>query len=193
MQRVCVFCGSSTGAHPAYLEAARHLGRRLAERGLGLVYGGASVGLMGALADEALAAGGEVVGVITRPLLDREIGHPRLTRLEVVESMHERKARMAELADAFAVLPGGIGTLEEFFEVWTWGYLGLHRKPCGLLDVNGYYAPLSQLVEHMVAERFLRDETRKAVLFSSGVEELLEWLTTYVPPPVERVVGRGQV
>lgn len=191
--RVCVFCGSSTGAHPAYLEAARHLGRRLAERGLGLVYGGASVGLMGALADEALAAGGEVVGVITRPLLDREIGHPRLTRLEVVETMHERKARMAELADAFAILPGGIGTLEEFFEVWTWGYLGLHRKPCGLLDVNGYYAPLRQLVDHMVAERFLRDETRKAVLFSSGVEELLEWLRTYVPPPVERVVGRGQV
>jgi uncharacterized protein (TIGR00730 family) len=193
MKRVCVFCGSSTGAHPVYLEAARHLGRRLAERGLGLVYGGASVGLMGALADEALAAGGEVVGVITRPLMDREIGHPRLTRLEVVETMHERKARMAELADAFAVLPGGIGTLEEFFEVWTWGYLGLHRKPCGLLDVNGYYAPLRQLVDHMVAERFLREETRKAVLFSSGVDELLEWLTTYEPPPVERVVGRGQV
>src|SRR6185503_14872599 len=142
MSRLCVFCGSSPGHDPAYGAAAAQLGRVLAERGIGLVYGGGRVGLMGILADAALAAGGEVIGVIPQALLDREIGHRGLTQLRVVDSMHSRKALMGDLADGFIALPGGIGTLEELFEVWTWAQLGLHRKPCGLLDANGFYAPL---------------------------------------------------
>src|SRR5512146_1988331 len=142
MRRVCVFCGSSPGSNPIYLEAARAMGRTLAGRGLGLVYGGGSVGLMGALADAALAAGGEVVGVIPRALQLRELAHGRLTTLHVVGSMHERKARMAELSDAFAALPGGMGTLEELAEILTWAQLGLHARPCGVVDVAGYFAPL---------------------------------------------------
>lgn len=138
MDRLCVFCGSSSGRDPAYSVLAAQLGRTLAQRRIGLVYGGGRVGLMGVLADAALAAGGEVIGVIPKTLLDREVGHRGLTQLRVVDSMHARKALMAELADGFVALPGGIGTLEELFEVWTWAQLGMHRKPCGLLDVGGF-------------------------------------------------------
>src|SRR5438132_5599928 len=144
MRRLCVFCGSSPGQRPIHAESARSLGMIMAARGLALVYGGGHVGLMGVLADAVLETGGRVVGVIPRTLWDREVGHRALTELHVVETMHERKAKMASLADAFVALPGGLGTLEEIFEVWTWGQLGIHGKACGFLDVGGYYAPLMQ-------------------------------------------------
>lgn len=155
LRRVCVFCGAREGARPAYVEFARALGGLLAERGLGVVYGGASIGLMGALADEALARGGEVVGVIPQTLVDREIAHAGLTAQHVVATMHERKAKMAELSDAFVAMPGGLGTFEELFEVVTWKMLDIHRKPIGLLDVGGYYAPLLAALEHGVSEGFV--------------------------------------
>jgi hypothetical protein len=152
---VCVFCGTRDGARPAYLEFARALGGLLVERGLGVVYGGASIGLMGALADEALARGGEVVGVIPQALVDREIAHAGLTAQHVVGTMHERKAKMAELSDAFVAMPGGLGTFEELFEVITWQMLGIHRKPIGLLDVGGYFGPLRAALDHGVQEGFV--------------------------------------
>ena len=160
LRSVCVFCGASPGASPVYQEAAVALGRHLADRGLTLVYGGGAVGLMGTVADAALAAGGEVIGIIPQSLQEAEIGHKGLTRLEVVDGMHARKARMAELADAFVALPGGLGTLEELFEVWTWGQLGYHAKPLGLLEVNGFYDPLLTFLDHLVDERFVRAEHR---------------------------------
>src|SRR5690242_19910008 len=159
-RRLCVYCGSSDGVDRQYREAASELGAGLGAAGIGLVFGGGRVGLMGALADAALAAGGEVVGVIPRFLLDREVAHEGVTQLEVVESMHERKARMATLGDAFLALPGGAGTLEELFEVWTWQFLGLHRLPVGLLDVAGYWQPLLALAGHMVETGFLRASAR---------------------------------
>jgi uncharacterized protein (TIGR00730 family) len=180
--RVCVFAGSSIGRRPAYLAAARQLGRVLAEQDAGLVYGGASVGAMGALADAVLAAGGRVTGVIPRSLVEREIAHKGIDDLRVVETMHERKALMAELADAFVALPGGAGTLEELFEVWTWAQLGLHAKPCGLLDVEGYYRPLRAMVEHMTAEEFLRPQYRDMLLFEAEPRALLDGFATYRPP-----------
>lgn len=156
IRRVCVFCGSASGSRPGYAGAARELGTRLAHRGIGLVYGGAAVGLMGTVADAALAAGGEVIGVIPGALVDREIAHPGLSELHVVGSMHERKALMAELSGAFVALPGGLGTLEELFEVCTWRQLGLHAKPIALLDVEGYWAGLLAFLAHTEAEGFLR-------------------------------------
>ncbi|MCP2262212.1 hypothetical protein LX15_005946 [Streptoalloteichus tenebrarius] len=180
--RVCVFCGSSTGRGERYLAAARELGRVLAERGIGLVYGGASVGTMGAVADAALAAGGEVVGVIPRGLLDRELAHQGLTELHVVADMHERKAMMAEKSDAFVALPGGVGTLEELFEVWTWAHLGIHRKPLALLDVDGYYADLRRFVDHMVREDFLREATRDMLIVDADPVRVLERFADYTPP-----------
>ncbi len=156
IRRLCVFCGSSAGREPGHRRLAEALARALAERGIGIVYGGARVGLMGALADAALAAGGEVIGVIPRALIEREIGHTGLTELRIVESMHERKALMAELADGFVALPGGVGTLEELFEVWTWAQLGLHAKPCALLDTDGFYAPLVAFLDHQVDAGFVR-------------------------------------
>src|SRR5215207_8224445 len=160
MRSVCVFCGSSSGASPAYGEAARALGAHLAREGLTLVYGGASVGTMGVVADAALAAGGRVVGVIPRGLVAREIAHPGLTELVVVDSMHERKAAMADRADAFVALPGGLGTLEELFEVWTWGLLGIHAKPVALLDADGFYDPLLAFLDRAVDEGFVRAAQR---------------------------------
>jgi uncharacterized protein (TIGR00730 family) len=186
MKRICVFCGSSPGTRPAYLEAARTVGSTLARRGIGLVYGGGSVGLMGAVADAALAAGGEVTGVIPRALQLRELAHAGLTRLHVVTSMHERKARMADLADAFLALPGGMGTLEELSEILTWAQLGLHAKPCGLLDVRGYYRPLVAFFDHAVADGFLRPEHRRMVMVGDDVEALLASFAAYRPPAVER-------
>lgn len=186
MKRVCVFCGSSAGKDPAHVAAARDVGRTLARRGLGLVYGGGSVGLMGALADAALEEGGEVVGVIPKALQFRELAHARLTRLDVVSSMHERKAKMAELAQAFLALPGGIGTLEEFAEILTWAQLGLHARPCGLLDVAGYYRPLVSFFDHAVEEGFVRPEHRSLVLVGDRVDALLDAFVAWNPPPIER-------
>src|SRR5512142_817811 len=160
MKRVCVFCGSSVGVNPEYARMARRLGGALARRGMGLVYGGGGIGLMGAVADAALDAGGEVVGVIPRALQLRELAHANLTALHVVGSMHERKAKMAELSHAFVALPGGMGTLEELAEILTWAQLGLHQKPCGLLDVAGYYQPLVGFFDRAVAEGFLKPEHR---------------------------------
>jgi uncharacterized protein (TIGR00730 family) len=182
MRRLCVFCGSSAGHDPAYRASAAQLGRILAERGIGLVYGGGRVGLMGVLADAALAAGGEVIGVIPQALLDREIGHLGLTQLRVVDSMHARKALMGELAEGFIALPGGIGTLEELFEVWTWAQLGLHRKPCGLLDVDGFFAPLVDFLDRLVEAGFIHPTYRAMLAVASTPEELLARFAAYEPP-----------
>ncbi|MGN8274299.1 TIGR00730 family Rossman fold protein [Pseudomonas sp. SMV71] len=182
---VCVFCGASTGANPAYREAAQALGRALAQRKLTLVYGGGAVGLMGIVADAALAAGGEVIGIIPQSLKDKEIGHSGLTRLEVVDGMHARKARMAELSDAFIALPGGLGTLEELFEVWTWGQLGYHAKPLGLLEVNGFYSKLTGFLDHIVEEGFVRAPHRDMLQVSESPQDLLDALDEWQPsqPP----------
>jgi len=182
MQRLCVFCGSSSGHDPAYASAAAQLGRVLAERGIGLVYGGGRVGLMGIVADAALAAGGEVIGVIPQALLERELGHRGLTELRVVDSMHARKALMGELAGSFIALPGGVGTLEELFEVWSWATLGLHRKPCGLLDVNGFFAPLVSFLDRQVKEGFIQPEYRAMLMLAATPEALLDAFAAYEPP-----------
>ncbi|HEY6106118.1 MAG TPA: TIGR00730 family Rossman fold protein [Anaeromyxobacteraceae bacterium] len=183
VRRVCVFCGSAAGARPAYRRAAGRLGEALGRRGLGLVYGGGSIGLMGVMADAALAAGAEVVGIIPRRLARKEIAHAGLTRLRVVPSMHARKAMMADLADAFVAMPGGLGTLEELTEVLTWAQLGLHAKPCALLDVAGYWRPLIRLLDHAVEERFLRPEHRRLLLVERSPERLLDRLGRWRPPP----------
>ncbi|AXK55353.1 MULTISPECIES: TIGR00730 family Rossman fold protein [Pseudomonas] len=183
---VCVFCGASTGSHPLYREAAQALGRALAERKLTLVYGGGAVGLMGIVADAALAAGGEVIGIIPQSLKDKEIGHNGLTRLEVVDGMHARKARMAELSDAFIALPGGLGTLEELFEVWTWGQLGYHHKPLGLLEVNGFYEKLSGFLDHIVGEGFVRAPHRDMLQMSESPASLLDALDAWKPSVADK-------
>ena len=182
MHRLCVFCGSSPGRDPAYASLASLLGRVLAERGIGLVYGGGRVGLMGVLADAALAAGGEVIGVIPRALIERELGHRGLTELRVVDSMHARKALMGELAGGFIALPGGVGTLEELFEVWSWATLGLHRKPCGLLDVNGFFAPLVDFLDRQAREGFIHPAYRAMLTLASTPEALLDAFAAYEPP-----------
>ncbi|GAB3871646.1 TIGR00730 family Rossman fold protein [Kibdelosporangium lantanae] len=176
LMRVCVFCGASDGSDPKYLDAARDLGRLLAEAGVTVVYGGASVGLMGAVADAALDAGGEVVGVIPRVLIDRELAHKGLTEQHVVDNMHDRKARMAELSDAFIALPGGIGTLEELFEVWTWAYLGIHTKPLGVINLDGFYQPLITMADHMVGEGFLKPTTRALLRVATKPADVLDAL-----------------
>ena len=186
LSSICIFCGSNAGADPAYLEAAEVVGRGLAQRGVRVVYGGATVGMMGALADAARGAGGEVVGVIPRAIFDREIGHTGLDDLRVVGSMHERKALMAELSDAFIALPGGIGTLEELFEVYTWAQLGIHAKPLALLDVAGYYEPLAAFLDHAVAQRFLRPETREMLAVADDLDSLLETLERWQPAPMHK-------
>jgi uncharacterized protein (TIGR00730 family) len=186
MKRVCVFCGSSAGRNPLYGEVAAKLGAALARRGIGLVYGGGSIGLMGALADAALAAGGEVVGVIPKALQLRELAHGKLTTLHVVGSMHERKAKMAELAHAFVALPGGMGTLEELAEILTWAQLGLHARPCGLLDVAGYYRPLIAFFDEAVAEGFVPPEHRRLLLVGEDPDALLDQFLAWQAPAVER-------
>ena len=186
MKRVCVFCGSSAGARPEYAEVARLLGRALVERHLGLVYGGGSVGLMGILADAVLEAGGEVIGVIPRPLASRELAHAGLSEVRVVDTMHERKATMASLADGFAALPGGLGTLEETLEILTWGQLGIHVKPVGVLDVLGYYDGLRRLLDHAQAEGFIRRDHAGLLLFAASADELLDRLLAWRPPPMRR-------
>jgi uncharacterized protein (TIGR00730 family) len=186
LKRVCVFCGSRNGLRPAYQATARQLGVLLAERDMELVYGGGNVGLMGLLADACLEAGGRVVGVIPRALMDWEVGHEGLTRLEIVDSMHTRKARMAELAEGFIALPGGMGTFEELFEVLTWAQLGFHAKPVGLLDVEGYYAPLLQLLEAGVREGFMKPENHRLLLHGDNPVQLLREMAQYHPPTVAR-------
>jgi len=185
-----VFCGASIGANPAYREAAVALGQAIARRGLTLVYGGGAVGLMGVVADAAMAAGGEVVGIIPQSLLDAEVGHKGLTRLEVVDGMHARKARMAELSDAFIALPGGLGTLEELFEVWTWGQLGYHAKPLGLLDVNGFYDKLGGFLDHIVEEGFVRQQHRAMLLLAQQPDELLDGMDSFIAPVAPKWVDK---
>jgi hypothetical protein len=183
LRHVCVFCGSSPGRRPSFTAAASELGARLAADRIGLVYGGGSIGLMGTVADAALAAGGEVVGVIPEALAGKEVAHTGLTRLHVVKSMHERKALMAEMADAFVALPGGFGTLDELFEAITWGQLGIHRKPIGLLDVEGYFAPLLAFVDRAVGDGFIRPPYRGLFVVSATVDGLLDALARHTPPP----------
>jgi uncharacterized protein (TIGR00730 family) len=173
MKSVCVYCGSNPGSDPVYAEAAQELARTLAERGLRVVYGGAHVGLMGLIADTALAAGAEVVGVIPKVLVEWEVAHTGLTELHVVDDMHERKAKMAELADAFVALPGGIGTLEELVEIYTWSYLGIHDKPFAVLNTAGYYDGFTAFLDHAVGQGFLRSEVRERLLVAPDPEALL--------------------
>ena len=190
MKRICVFCGSSAGNRPQYRAATEELGTELARRNLGLVYGGGNVGLMGLLADAVLRAGGEAVGVIPENLMAREVGHSGLTQLHVVRSMHERKALMADLSDAFVALPGGFGTLEEFCEVVTWTQLGLHAKPCGILNVLGYYSPLLAMLDHAVEEQFLKPENRALVLARESAVDLLRALEEWRPVRVKKWLDR---
>jgi uncharacterized protein (TIGR00730 family) len=186
MKRICVFAGSNSGLQTEYLAAAQELGHMLARQDMGLVYGGARVGLMGALADAVLAERGHVTGVIPEALVAKEVAHDGLSDLRVVGSMHARKAVMAELADGFIALPGGWGTLEEFFEVLTWAQLGLHRKPCGLLNVRGFFDGLLAFIDHSIDERFVRRENRSMVIVSSSPGTLLQLFDRYVPPLVEK-------
>ena len=189
MKRICVFCGSSAGGDAAYLAAARAMGATLARRKLGLVYGGARIGLMGAMADSVLAGGGDVVGVIPRALAQKEVAHTGLTDLRIVESMHERKAMMMRLAAGFVAMPGGFGTLDEVCEALTWAQLGLHGKPCGLLNVRGYFDRLLTFLDHATGERFLQPEHRAMLLVSPDPDELLDRFEAYTPPAVEKLIG----
>jgi uncharacterized protein (TIGR00730 family) len=190
MRRVCVYAGSNFGTDPKYADGARALAATLAERGIGVVYGGGNVGLMGVLADTAMAAGGEVIGVMPRALIEREIGHRGITELRMVESMHERKALMADLSDAFVAVPGGIGTLEELIEVLTWTQLGFHRKACGVLNVNSYYDALAAFLDHAVTEGFLSSEHRGVLTVASDPAELLDRLAAFEPPTVGKWLER---
>lgn len=192
MKRICVFCGSRPGARAEYADAARAMGLALAERGMGLVYGGGRVGLMGIVADTLLQAGGQVTGVIPEALMRREVGHLALTELHVVASMHERKALMADLADGFVALPGGFGTFEEFCEVITWSQLGIHPKPCGLLNVAGYYAPLLAMFDLAVAEQFIRPDHRELVLEETEPGRLIERMRAFTPPDTEKWILPGE-
>jgi len=185
MKRLAVYCGSSFGASEAYKDGAIQLGKELAKRNITLVYGGSSNGLMGAVADTVLHEGGQVIGVIPKVLVDREISHTGLTELYTVDTMHERKAKMAELADGFVVLPGGTGTLEEFFEVFTWGQIGLHQKPCGLLNIEHYYDPLIHLFDHMIEQQFLQAKFRPMLLAEEKPDRLIERFYHYVAPPIK--------
>ncbi len=180
--RICVFCGSSPGLRPDYVEAARELARSLVAAGIALLYGGAEVGVMGVLADTALEAGGNVTGVIPQSLVDREVAHRGLTKLHVVDTMHERKALMAELSDGFIALPGGLGTLEELFEALTWGQLGIHSKPCGLLNTCDYYKELLSFLDHAVSEQFIKPSHRAMVMAAESPRELLRQFERYKAP-----------
>lgn len=186
MQSVCVYCGSHSGSRPIYTERAAHLGRQLAENGLTVVYGGGNVGLMGTVADAALAAGGEVVGVIPEQLVDWEVAHRDLTRLEVVPNMHVRKARMFELSGGFIAMPGGFGTLDEMFEMLTWRQLGIGDKPCAFLDVDGFYQPLIDMMDRMVSEHFVNAEQRLDLWHGEDIDRMLEWMRAYRPANADK-------
>jgi uncharacterized protein (TIGR00730 family) len=186
MRRICVFCGSSPGARPEYLEAAVHLGHTLARNNIGLVYGGARVGIMGRVAESVLEKGGDVIGVIPKALVEKEVAFTGLADLRVVDSMHDRKALMADLADGFIALPGGLGTIEEFFEIVTWAQLGIHSKPCGLLNVNQYFRKLMDFLDHTVTERFVEREHRSMILMDDDPERLLRKFEAYQPPLTDK-------
>ncbi|MFD0323618.1 LOG family protein [Lysobacter gummosus] len=181
MKTLCVYCGSNSGAKPIYTERAMALGSRMARDGIALVYGGGNVGLMGTVADAVLDAGGEVIGVIPEQLVNWEVAHRGLTKLEIVGSMHERKARMFDLADGFVALPGGFGTLDEMFEMLTWRQLGIGNKPCAFLDIDGFYAPLMAMLDRMVAERFLHADQRQDLWHGDDIDVLLSWMRDYIP------------
>ena len=186
MKSICVYCGSNAGARPVYAERAVALGQRIAREGLTLVYGGGNVGLMGTVADAALQAGGEVIGVIPEQLVGWEVAHQGLTRLEVVANMHERKMRMFDLADAFVALPGGFGTLDEMFEMLTWRQLGIGDKPCAFLDIDGFYAPLVAMIDRMVEERFLHPEQRHDLWHGDDMDALFAWMRQYQPAQADK-------
>ncbi len=188
---LCVYCGTAYGADPAYLAAARATARLFAAQGIGIVYGGATVGLMGAVADAALAAGGKVIGVMPQALVDREIAHMGLSEMHVTQSMHERKALMEQLSDGFVALPGGPGTLDEMVEQWTWGLLGIHAKPCGFLNVKGYFEPLRAMTRRMVADGFVAEQYAEMLIFSDDPAELIERFRAYRPPPPKWAAGAG--
>ena len=190
MKRIVVFCGSSSGTDPVFEARAYETGKLLANLGIGLVYGGARVGLMGAVADGALAHGGEVIGVLPRFLSGKEIGHSGLTDLIVVDTMHERKTKMHELSDGVIALPGGFGTMEEVFEMVTWGQLGLHRKPVGVLNVDGFYNDLNELLQTMVTKGFLKKENQRMLLFADTIEELLEKMRNYQAPATPKWITK---
>ena len=191
MKNICVFCGSSLGLRPAYQQAATALGTIIAQRGMNLVYGGGKVGLMGIIADAVLAGGGEVIGVIPEFIAAKEIAHTGLTKLHIVNSMHERKAMMVDFSDGFIAMPGGFGTFEEFFEVLTWGQLGLHQKPHGLLNIEGYYDALLKLVDTAIAEKFIREAHRNLKLTSPNPESLLDSMTNYQPVNTEKWIDKN--
>jgi uncharacterized protein (TIGR00730 family) len=192
IKRLCVFCGSSTGTNPAYRDAASALGELLATRGIGLVYGGGNVGLMGVIAETVLKAGGEVIGVIPQSLADREIAHVGVTDLRVVDSMHTRKAMMADLSDAFVAMPGGVGTFEEFFEAVTWTQLGVHRKPCGLLNTAAFYTPLAAFIDQAVSEGFIKPIHRAMITVDDHPERLLDALQKVELPDVPKWIRREE-
>jgi len=193
IRSICIYCGSNPGTRPEFIEQAQRFARMLAKRGIRIVYGGASIGIMGAIADAALAEGGTVIGVIPQSLVDREVAHDGLTQLIVTSSMHERKARMADLSDAFVALPGGIGTLEEIFEIWTWSQLGLHEKPCGLLNIGGYYDSLARFLDETVVNGFLGPGHRSMLLTADTGEGVLSAFEAYEPPSVVKWVEREDV
>jgi len=193
IRRICVYCGSSPGRNPAYSRAAASLAKTMCERGIGLVYGGAAVGVMGALADAVLAAGGEAVGVIPKSLAVKEVAHDNLTELHVVASMHERKAMMAELADGFIALPGGWGTLEEIFEILTWAQLGFHEKPCGLLNIEGYYDGLIGFLDNAIEQQFVRELCRPMLMTASEPNMLLDQFAVYRAPKVRKWMSEDEL
>ena len=193
MQRICVYCGSSSGFDPVYKTAAIEMGKLLAGRKIGLVYGAGNIGLMGTLADAVLANGGEVTGVIPHHLIAMEVGHPRLTSLIAVDTMHTRKHRMAEMSDAFIAMPGGIGTAEEILEVFTWLQLGIHSKPVGLLNTNGYYNHLLRFIEHMEATGFLKQEHREMLMVDDDIPRLMEKLEAFVPSRIDKRISTPDI
>ena len=192
IKSICIYCGSSPGRLDAYAAAAIAVAEALVSRNIRLVYGGASIGIMGLVADQVLKLGGQVVGVIPKGLAHKEVAHQQLTELHITQSMHERKMRMAELADGFIALPGGIGTLEEFFEIWTWAQLGIHNKPCGLLNVEGYYDSLIGFLDHVLAEQFVKKHHHELLMVDSNPDRLLERYVNFQPPVVKHWVGKNE-
>ncbi|MGB1311786.1 MAG: TIGR00730 family Rossman fold protein [Leucothrix sp.] len=193
MKRICVYCGSSYGKLPIYTDTAKALGKVLTDNNIGLVYGGASVGIMGVVADAVLAGGGEVIGVIPQAIADKEIAHTGLSQLEVVPNMHERKAMMADFADGFIALPGGLGTMEELFEVWTWSQLGFHQKPCGLMNVAGYYDHLTAFIDHAVDQEYVKAVHQEALLVATDPADLIQQMTNYRAAPGSKWIGRDDL
>jgi uncharacterized protein (TIGR00730 family) len=193
MKSLCIYCGSSPGATPVYAQAARGLAQAMVEQDIALVYGGGNVGLMGIIADEVMRLGGQATGVIPEALLKKELGHKGLTQLHIVKDMHERKAMMADLSDGFIAMPGGVGTLEELFEVFTWAQLGFHQKPIGLLNVDGFYDGLLQFIQHMVSQRFLKGEQAEILIAEAQPADLLQRFRSFVPHHVPKWLDRNTI